>query len=115
MGMEEYGLDPVFYMSSPSFSFDAMLLKTGIELELISDPTMYIFLEMGLRGGISSIFKRYAVSNNEQDDSFDQRCDGQTLFYTGIYYTIIHSHHKSYGFSLLLFINHLLFIKHLYK
>ena len=84
MGMKEYGLDPAFYVSSPSFSFDAMLLKTNVELELISDPTMYIFFELGLRGGISSIFKRYVTSNNEQDDNFDIRCDGQTLFYTGI-------------------------------
>ena len=84
MGIKEYNLDPVFYISSPSFSFDAMLLKTQVELELITDPTMYIFLELGLRGGVSCIFKRYVTSNDEQNNNYDERCDGQTLFFTGI-------------------------------
>lgn len=93
MAMSEYKLDPAFYVSSPSFSFDAMLLMTNIELDLIKDPTMYIFIELGLRGGVSSIFKRIATSNNIHNVNYDKRIDGQTLFYTGdvdcIFYLII--------------------------
>ena len=60
-----------------------MLLKTGVELELLTDPTMYLFFEMGLRGGVSSIFKRYATSNCKQSDDFDERVDPRTLWYCG--------------------------------
>ena len=50
MGINEYGLDPAFYVSSPSFSFDAMLFKTGVELELIKDEEIYNFIDSGMRG-----------------------------------------------------------------
>jgi hypothetical protein len=33
-----YGLDPANYISAPSLAWDAMLLKTNIALEQISDP-----------------------------------------------------------------------------
>ena len=53
--LEYYGLDPCHYFSSPGLSWDAMLKMTKIELELISDIDMYIFIEEGMRGGISYI------------------------------------------------------------
>ena len=60
-----YGLDPCHYFSSPGLSWDAMLKTTGIELEQISDIDKYLFIEKGLRGGISYIAKRYAKANNK--------------------------------------------------
>ena len=53
--LEYYGLDPCHYFSSPGLSWDTMLKMTKIELELISDIDMYIFIEEGMRGGISYI------------------------------------------------------------
>lgn len=47
LGLHMFGLDPAFYVSSPSFSFDAMLHTTGVELELIRDQKMYEFFEKG--------------------------------------------------------------------
>ena len=38
---------------------------TGIKLDLITDPDMYKFLEYGIRGGISTITHRHAVSDAE--------------------------------------------------
>ena len=49
--MEYYNLDPVHYFSSPGFSWDAMLKKTGANLELITDIDIYLMVEKGLRGG----------------------------------------------------------------
>ena len=55
-----YGLDPCYCFSSPGLSWDAMLKMTGVNLEKISDIDKYLFIEKGLRGGISYIAKRYA-------------------------------------------------------
>ena len=48
--LDYYGLDPCHYFSSPGLSWDAMLNMTGIELELISDTDMHLFIEKGMRG-----------------------------------------------------------------
>ena len=53
--LEYYGLDPCHYFSSPGLSWDVMLKITAIELELISNIDMYLFIEKGMRGGISYI------------------------------------------------------------
>ena len=42
-----------------------MLKMTGVKLEKISDIDKYLFIEKGLRGGISYIAKRYAKANNK--------------------------------------------------
>ena len=60
-----YWLDPCHYFSSPGLSWDAMLKMTGMRLEKIVDIDMYLFIEKGLRGGISYIAKRYAKANNK--------------------------------------------------
>ena len=62
-----YGLDPCHYFSSPGLSWDAMLKMAGIKLEKINDIDMYLFLEKGMRGGISYISKRYSKSNSNID------------------------------------------------
>ena len=48
-------LDPSHYFSSPGLSWNAMLKMTGIKLKLISDINMHLFIEKGLREGISYI------------------------------------------------------------
>ena len=45
--LEYYQLDFCHCFSSPELSCDAMLKMTGIELELISDIDMYLFVEKG--------------------------------------------------------------------
>ena len=49
--------DLCHYFSSPGLSWDPMLKMTGRELEKILDIDMYLFIEKGLRGGISYIDK----------------------------------------------------------
>ena len=55
--LEYYGLDPCHYFNSLGLSWDAMLKMTGIELELSSDIDIHLFIEKGIRGGISYIAK----------------------------------------------------------
>ena len=42
-----------------------MLKMTDVKLEKISDVDEFLFIEKGLRGGISYIAKRYAKANNK--------------------------------------------------
>ena len=61
-----YGPDPCHYISLPELSWDAMLKMTRIELELISDIDMHLFIEKGMRGGISNIAKRHNKVDNDK-------------------------------------------------
>ena len=68
-----YGLDPCHYFSNPGSSWDAMLKITGVKLEKISDIDKYLFIEKGLKGGISYIAKRYARANNKYMNDYDTK------------------------------------------
>ena len=69
--LKYYELDPCHYFSSPGLSWDAMLKKTKIELEKISDIDKYLFIEKGTRGGVSYIAKRYAKVNNKYINDYN--------------------------------------------
>ena len=43
---------------------------TGVDLELISDIDMYLFIKKGMREGISYIAKRYSKVNNKYMKSY---------------------------------------------
>ena len=63
MRLKYYSLDPCHYFSPPGLSWDAMLKRTKIELEKISDPDKYMLFEQGMRGGGSCINKRYSEAS----------------------------------------------------
>ena len=69
--LKYYELDPSYYFSAPGLSWDAMLKMTGVNLERISDIDQYLFIEKGLRGGISYLSKRYAKANNKYMCDYD--------------------------------------------
>ena len=71
--LKYYGLYPCHYFSSARLSWDAMLKMTGIKLEKISDIDKYLFIEKGLRGGISYITKRYAKANKKYINDYDPK------------------------------------------
>ena len=50
-----------------------MLKMTGVKLEKIVHIDMYLFIEKGLRGGISYIAKRYAKANNKYMKDYDAK------------------------------------------
>jgi len=76
-----YKLDPCHYMTSPGLSWDAMLKMTGIKLELISDIDMQLFIEKGLRGGISSIAHRHGKANNKYMTDYNPGEENSYLMY----------------------------------
>ena len=65
---ESYELDPRHSFTLFGFSWQAMLKLTKIELELISDPDMYLFLMDTIRGGISVCNKKYVIVDNKHID-----------------------------------------------
>ena len=68
---KQYRLDPAQYYTSPGLSWDALLKKTGVELELFTDYDQHLFIEKGLRGGISMASKRHARANNPLVEGYD--------------------------------------------
>ena len=60
-------------MSSPGLSWDAMLKMTGLKLEKISHIAKYLFIEKGLRVGISYIAKIYAKAKNRYMNDYDPK------------------------------------------
>ena len=62
--LKHYGLDPAHYYTSPGLSWGALLKHTGIQLELLTDYNKYLFIEKGMRGGVSTEMKRYCKANN---------------------------------------------------
>ena len=50
--MTYYDLDPVNYLTAPGLAWDAMLLKTGVKLELITDIEVLNMYESMKRGGL---------------------------------------------------------------
>ena len=69
--MATYGLDPAHYLTLPGYSWDCLLKLTNVELELLTDSNMYLFVEKGLRGGISMVSHRHAIANNPQMENYD--------------------------------------------
>ena len=53
--IDNYGLDPLWYYTAPGLAWDAALKLSKIILELLTEPDMYLMIESGIRGGISTI------------------------------------------------------------
>ncbi|KAJ8914741.1 hypothetical protein NQ315_017452 [Exocentrus adspersus] len=66
-----YKLDPAHYLTAPSLSWDAMLLYTQIELELLTDIDMLHFFRQEIRGEVSQCSKRKSVANNKFLPNYD--------------------------------------------
>ena len=79
--LEYYKLDPCHYFTSPGLAWDAMLKMTKIKLELITDVDMYLFIEKGLRGGISYIANRYGKANNKYMKEYNEKEPSKYIMY----------------------------------
>ena len=63
--LEYYGLDPAHYFTLPNFAWDAMLLKTEVVIDPITEKEMYEMIEKGLRGGMCQVSHKQAKANNK--------------------------------------------------
>ena len=82
--LDYFGLDPCHYFSSPGLSWDAMLQMTKIELKLISNIDMHLFIEKGMRSGISYIAERHSKANNKYMECYDSSKESKNVTYLDV-------------------------------
>ena len=79
--LQYYKLDPAHYLSSPGLAWDAMLKMTGVQLDLITDINMENMVQLGMRGGISTIIHRHEKANNKYMSEYDSSLESSYLMY----------------------------------
>ncbi|XP_072022076.1 uncharacterized protein [Amphiura filiformis] len=79
--LRQYELDPAHYFTSPGLSWDALLKKTEIQLELLTYYDMHLFIEKCLRGGIIMVSKRGAKANNILTPDFNPNENPSHIMY----------------------------------
>ena len=84
-----YKLDPANYITIASYAWDAMLLQTGISLDLIADKDLLATVEKSKRGGYTFVgTERYVKANNQYLEDYDPTIESNYLLY--IYMLIIY-------------------------
>ncbi|XP_055316114.1 uncharacterized protein LOC129575903 [Sitodiplosis mosellana] len=78
---ENFSLDPAHYYTAPGLTFDSMLKYTKVEIELMTDVDMLLFIEKGIRGGISQCSKRHAKANNKYMEEYDPNNQSKYIVY----------------------------------
>lgn len=87
-----HSLDPAHYFGAPGLSFDAMLKYTDVSIELFQDADMLLFIENGIRGGISQVNKRYVKANNiYMGEEFDSSKESSYLMYLDGKFECLHN------------------------
>ena len=69
--LKQYGLDPAHHYTSPGLSWAALLKKTDVKLELLTDYDQHLSIEKGMRGRVCMASKRYARANNPRVEGYD--------------------------------------------
>ena len=71
--LKNHGLCLSHYLSATALSWNAMLSMTKVEIELISDASMILSFEKGMRSRVSYISKRYCKAKNKYSNSYDPK------------------------------------------
>ena len=80
--MTYYGLDPANYLTVPGLAWDAMLLKTGVKLELIPDIEFLNMYESMKRGGLCFVgSKRHVKANNKYLEGYAETQESNYIMY----------------------------------
>ena len=103
--LDFYSLDPQHYCTTPGLAWDAALRMSRVELELITDESIYNLIENSIRGPISMISTRYARANNPSFPfTYNDKLPRQDLIYldaNNLYGCAMSQFLSTHGFRLL--------------
>ena len=71
LAYDVYKLDPAHYVTAPSLSWSAAMKETKVNLEIIKDIDMSLFIDKILIGGYSAVVEHYAKANNIKLEDYD--------------------------------------------
>ena len=70
-----------FYLLFIGFAWQAALKKSGVDLELLTDPSIHDVFENGIKGGISMITTRFDRANQPEVPGYDPALPRKELIY----------------------------------
>ena len=74
-----YELDPAEFLLAPGLAWQAVLKKTKVKLDLLTDIDMLLLVEKGKRGGMFHSIYRYAKANNKYMKDYDKNKESSYL------------------------------------
>ena len=80
-GIELYETETAHFLSAPGFTWQACLIKTGVELELVIDIDMLLMIEKGIRAGICHARRRHDKANKKYMKNCDKSVESSYLMY----------------------------------
>ena len=63
---EKYGINPLYCVSLPGFTYQCALKYTDIKLQTLQDKDLFLLIENNIRGGISSVMGDRYVKSDEK-------------------------------------------------
>ena len=76
-----YELDPARFLTVPGLAWQAVLKRTKVKLDLLTDINMLLMVEKGIRRGICYFIYRYPKTNNKYMTDYDKNKELSYLQY----------------------------------
>ena len=67
ISIEEYGINPLYCVSLPGYTWQCGMKHTDINLQTLQDKDMILLLENNIKGGISSVMGDRFVQSDENE------------------------------------------------
>ena len=67
VSFEEYGINPLYCVGLPGYTYQCALKNTDIKLQTLQDKDMILLIENNIRGGISSVMRDRYVKSDENN------------------------------------------------
>src|SRR5436190_1613265 len=81
LALRDYGIDRCHVYSLPGLTWQAALKMTREVAELTRDATMHLFIEEGIRGGVSMITTKFSRANNPYMSNYDPSQESKYIIY----------------------------------
>ena len=65
LSTKEYGINPLYWVSLPGYTYQCALKITDIKLQTLQDKDLILLIEINIRGGINSVMSDRYVKSDE--------------------------------------------------